>query len=338
MLRESKIQMEPAGDGARANGKVGGRPQYGHDGGALILLPLLIIWNSVVNRIWAIDRYGGKIRTRTRRSPGGFGWEALRQALALGFKVIVATAHGLDAAGDFLESELRKAGVDLRGLRRVPRPTATAEVISKSDDGERTILIEDGVPTALWTPDPSDHQLFGDAGFILVGGTLDDEVLSIVLHLAREHGRPVAINPTRVRRLMGLDLDGVVLVQVSRPDLPNFGFDRDASAREVAAPFLDLGAKAVCITDDADPESVVTSDGHSFKIPSVPRRHPLYPTGTGDSSFVGRVAGVIRFGPDRLEEAFGVGSLAGGFFIEHGRPGAWAELEALGCEWPIDQR
>jgi ribokinase len=337
MNRESKIEMEPAGNGARVNGKVSGRPQHGHDGAALILPPLLIIWNSVVNRIWAINRYGGKIRTCTRRRPGGFGYEALRQASILGFRVIVATARGPDAAGDFLESELREAGVDLRGLRTVPRPTATAEVVVKSD-GERTILIEDGVPTAFWTPNQSDHQLFDNAGFVLVGGTLDDEVLSVILHLAREHGKPVAINPTRVRHLTDLDLDGVVMVQVSRPDLPNFGFDRDAPDHEVAARFLNLGAETVCITDDANPESVVSSDGYSLKIPSVPHRLPLYPTGTGDSSFVGRVAGVIRFGPHRLKEAFGVGSLAGGFFIENGRPGAWAELEALGCEWPIDQR
>ena len=40
----------------------------------------LIIWNAVVNRIWHVDRYGGKMRTRTDRTPGGFGWEGLRQA------------------------------------------------------------------------------------------------------------------------------------------------------------------------------------------------------------------------------------------------------------------
>ena len=209
-------------------------------------------------------------------------------------------------------------------------------MIVKGD--ERTILIEDGVPTAWWTPQPADQQLFAEADYVLAGGTLDDDILSWILHVARENEKPVAINPTRVQRLTDLNLEGVVLVQVSRPDLPNFGFDHDAPARKVAGKFLDLGAKAVSITDDANPEWVFTSGGYGFKIPSIPGRRPLYPTGCGDASFLARVAGIIRFGLDHPEKSFNVGSLAGGFYIEHGRPGTWAELENLSREYPLDRR
>jgi ribokinase len=296
----------------------------------------LIVSNLVVNRVWQVDRYGGKVRSRPRRSPGGFMWEALRQAVALGFEVVAASARGQDAAGDFLEATLRDSGAEISGLRTVPFPTATAEVIVREE--ERTILIEDGTFSATWSPQPADLQYFDRAGWVLAGGTLSDDALSWVLQAARDRGRPVALNPSRVRRLRDLDLAGVELLQVSRADLPNFGLGPDTPPRDAAAAFQRLGANLVSITDDANPERVFTSRGCEVMIPSIPERRPLFPTGTGDASFIGRLAGLVRFGRDCLEQSIGLGSLAGGFFIETGRPGTWSELEALDVEWPIGRR
>ena len=97
----------------------------------ILVLPLLLIISKVVvNRVWHVERFGGKLRSCPRRSPGGFLWEALRQALALGFKVLIASARGQDAAGDFLEATLRDTGADIGGLRTAPLPTVTAEVVA----------------------------------------------------------------------------------------------------------------------------------------------------------------------------------------------------------------
>jgi sugar/nucleoside kinase (ribokinase family) len=283
-----------------------------------ILPPLLIISNLVVNRVWQVDRYGGKVRSRPLRSPGGFMWEALRQAITLGFEVVAASARGQDAAGDFLEATLRDTGADISGLRAVPFPTATAEVIVTGK--ERTILIEDGTSAATWSPQPDDLQYFDRVGWVLAGGTLSDEALSWILKAARDRGRPVA------------------LIQVSRADLSNFGLDPDIPPRDAAAVFQKLGVNLICITDDANPEQVFTSLGREVTIPSIPERRPLFPTGTGDASFIARLAGLIRFGQDCLDSSIGLGSSAGGFFVENGRPGTWSELEALGQEWPIGRR
>jgi sugar/nucleoside kinase (ribokinase family) len=302
----------------------------------LVLPLLLIISNVVVNRVWHVERYGGKLRSHPRRAPGGFLWESLRQALALGFKVMTASARGQDAAGDFLEATLRDTGADVNGLRTVPLPTATAEVIVKGE--ERTIFIEEGTPTASWSPQLADLEYFERAGWILAGGTLGDDILSWVLCAARDRKKPVALNPSRARSLMDLDLRGVELLQISRADLPNFGLNSHAPPRDVAAVFQSLGANVVSITDDAKPEWAFTSCGRAVMIPSVPDRLCLFPTGTGDASFIGRLAGLIWFGQDSLDDSLGQGSLAGAFFIENGRPGTWAELEALGREWPARQR
>src|SRR5262249_9198839 len=93
-----------------------------------VLLKVVIIGFALVNRIGTDILFGGKNRVCPSDQPGGFPWEATRQALALEMKPTVMTMVGNDPSGDFVIDTLHDTGADLGGIHRGAAPTLEAEV------------------------------------------------------------------------------------------------------------------------------------------------------------------------------------------------------------------
>jgi sugar/nucleoside kinase (ribokinase family) len=297
-------------------------------------MTLAIASNCLINRLWSIGGYGSKNRINANRDGGGFCWGAQRQAKALGFATAVLTAVGNDGNGVCLRRQWAVSGANLAGLRVQPLPTMTAEVIVSQ--GQRTVLIDEGMRSAEWAPDDTDGALVCASDALVVGGSLPDTVLASALAIARRAGKPVFVNPTRLRQPNAVDLHDVRLVQVSRDDFPNFGAAPNAPAAALAQVFLDTGCEAVVVTDSANGEWSFDQLGHSVRMPAVPERRPFHPTGCGDATFVAHIAGILL--GLSMYDWLNLGTLAGAFYVECGHPATWRELNAMGRDWPPEKR
>ena len=153
---------------------------------------------------------------------------------------------------------------------------------------------------------------------------------------ARRVGRPVFANPTRLQRPEALNLEGVRICQVSRDDVPNFGFTPNAPAAAVAELFLKRGCGIVVVTESERGERAFDQGGNSVWMPGVPGRKPLYPTGAGDVALAAHAAGYLA--GLLVYDWVNLGTLAGAYFVEHGYPGTWTDLADLAREWPPGRR
>jgi len=293
-----------------------------------------IAWAAVANRLWTIPAFNGKYRQYPVQNGGGFGIQASGQAVALGLGSILFTATGDDAKGATLRQELAGTGVDMAGVRVMSGLTTSAEVVVCN--GQRAVLIDQGAPGAEWRPNAGDRALMNSTDAVWFGGTLSDAVVEELCESARQLGKPVFANPTRLERPETLNLEGVRICQISRDDVPNFGFAPDAPAAAVAELFLKRGCSIVVVTESERGERAFDQGGNSVWKPGVPGRKALYPTGAGDVALAAHAAGYL--GGLRMCDWVNLGTLAGAFFVEHGYPGTWADLAVLGREWPPERR
>ncbi len=296
-----------------------------------------VIGFALLNRIWLDIVLGAKNALYPEYRPGGFPWEATRQARALGFDVSVVTLLGDDHAGDFVYDAFRNTGADVRGIRRVSSHTPQAEVIVRGN--ERTILIDRAMHTALFSFTEVQRQLLAQADVWVAGGTLDrdrpDTVLTEVVRLARKCDKPLFLNPTRIHDVQAIDLRGVKMIVVSRGDFRHYGFAADAPAAAVAEALLERGAENVATTDSANPMRAYNL-GESVTMFTLPVAEPRFPTGAGEVSFTGAVAGFLSGAS--TYEWLNIGAMAGAFFVEHGRPASWTEIAALDRVCPPEMR
>jgi sugar/nucleoside kinase (ribokinase family) len=232
--------------------------------------------------------------------PGG---NALNTAVALqrlGEAVSFFGSVGDDAFGDLLLAELRKAGLDLRGVKResgCPTPTTLIyrakhedrRYISALGAGER--FTGENVPAAL----------IPDGGVVLAAGYLKlrswkEEALSAVLRQARQRGCTVVLNvcipregkldPRRCLRLLPY-----VDVFVPNEDEARL-LTGKRRLTEQARVLRETGAGVVVITCGS--KGLYAEDGKcavemgAFTVPLVD------PTGCGDCFTAGLIAGRLR--------------------------------------------
>jgi len=289
------------------------------------------------NRIWKDITLGIKNRLYPDYQPGGFPWEATRQARALGLHVSVITMLGDDPAGDFLYDAYNSSGADIRGIRRMSSLTPTADVLLRRDvPDERTVLMDQSTDTASLTLRQVDRELVAAADLVVAGGTLDrfgsDSVLTDVIHLARQENKPLFLNPTRIHNVQTIDLRGVKLIMVGRDDFLHYGFAMDTPAVVVADTLLGRGAENVAITDSANPmhgfnhkENVIM-----LAVP-IPQELVKYPTGCGEAAFLAAVGSFISGA--RMYAYLNVAAVAGAWFIMKGAPASWSDLDDLNQQY-----
>jgi len=156
---------------------------------------------DIVNRVAHIPRPGETLRSKSvMQNPGGKGANQAVAAGKLGADVYMIGCVGDDESGDKMLASLRKAGVDTRGMRRVPgQPTGTA-YICVSDDGENCIVVTAGANDCL------DEGLLDEQDALIRGADIlaaqlevPAETVWTAIQRAHACGVKTILNPSPVR-------------------------------------------------------------------------------------------------------------------------------------------
>lgn len=256
-----------------------------------------------------------------RTSPGGKGANGAVAAALVGARVSMVGAVGNDAFQDVALSGLRRAGVDLGGLRTLDAPTGLA-LITVSNAGENAITVASGANARL-TPAhlPAD---FAGLTHLLLQQELPPEITLEAARRASAAGLTVLLNaaPTRDTAPELLSLTGHLLV--NEHELAALAGEGDFEAR--ARALLQCGPQAVTVTLGGAGSLTVTAQ-ETHRLPAHPV-DALDTTGAGDT-FCGVLTARLSHG-DRLEAALRWAGIAAALACT--RPGAqdamptWAEV------------
>ena len=183
-----------------------------------------------------------------------FGGKGANQAVAaarLGARVGMAGCVGRDAFGTQLIAGLRDAGIDVRCVREVERPTGTA-LITVDASGGNTIVVISG---ANMQCDAAlvDRALAGGAGpgVLLLQHEIPDEANARAIRAARGAGWFIVLNPAPARPIADALLPLIDIVAPNETEaaaLAGQSVNSVADAREAAHTLLARGARGVLIT------------------------------------------------------------------------------------------
>ena len=155
------------------------------------------IGQSSLDRVCLLDApppLGGKAALLgSQELPGGQIATAMLACARLGLRAAYVGTVGDDAAADAVLAPLARAGVDLRGVKRVAdAPTRSATVLVDAKSGERTILgYRD--PRLTLAPADLEPRLIEGAGCLLLDA-VDPEASGFAADVARRAGVPVVLD------------------------------------------------------------------------------------------------------------------------------------------------
>jgi ribokinase len=195
-----------------------------------------------------------------RRDAGGKGANQAAAASRLGAHVRMIGAVGSDADGAWMLDELRGAGVDVSGVRRVPEATGTA-LIAVDRDGENQIVVCPGA-NALVT---LDGLRADEADVVLAQLEVD---MSLVLELARTTSAFLVVNAAPAQALAPELVERVDLFIVNESEF-------------ALMPEL-LRAKRVAVTYGGDGAALYENGSETARVPAR-RVEPVNTVGAGDA-------------------------------------------------------
>jgi len=265
---------------------------------------------SVLDELYVLERLDVSApRQRYRErvvGAGGMVANALCQAVALGARARLLTAHGDDAEGRRVRRELRAAGVDVRrAVRTDALPTTVAVVLVRRRDGERRFLVPDR--RALEGRAPAfDVSCIDARSVLLVDGHFGREALRAARR-ARTVGAPVVADFHRdvpeVRRLLPFVDYAIVPEEFARAT--GRGDARDALRRLQRA----LCGGTPIVTQGARGGVYLDADGRVRRFAS-PRVRVRDTTGAGDAFHGAFCVGLLRGLP--LERCLALAARAAG--------------------------
>lgn len=264
--------------------------------------------------------------TRMQAGGGGSGANAAAWLAASGVETHFVGRVGDDVFGEFLEGELRGAGVRTH-LARDPS-LATGKVFVLVDrTGERTMITDRGAVEAL-RPEDLPGPLFGGGHLHLVGYTFSGgsrrETAIEALRLACESGMTVSVDPSAVPMLRDVG-PGRFLGWTRGADLcfPNLEEGSLLAGKEDPGPIVEkllTSYPAVVLKLGAEGALYADAGGQRTRVPAAPAR-VTDTTGAGDALCAGFLAAWLA--GTAPEEALqrGAGLAARAVEIVGGRPG-----------------
>lgn len=224
----------------------------------------------------------------------------------LGMRTAFVGAVGKDSFGRFLTNELRRYGIDTRGMVPVSHRKTRLAFVAVAHDGERDF--------EFWEQDPSDRHLHLDdvnvkrivrsavvniGPFLLLAEPSRSTVFSVAKAVHR-HGGMVCFDPnlrlslwasrTKARRVV-MKMIGLTDILRLNADEAKF-FTRTRTIGAAVTRLLRQGPQLVVVTDGPRGCLFATriAEGHvsGFRVKAVDT------TGCGDGFLAGLLAGVIR--------------------------------------------
>ncbi len=219
--------------------------------------------------------------TRRRTELGGTAANLALAAARLGVRTALVSRVGADFPAPFLE-RLSTAGVDLRGLERVPEEGSSACVIVHDAHGGQMTFIDQGPMTdARAAPIPT--AVLGDAAWAHLA-TGDPRYLARIARWAKEHGVRVAVDPAQE---VHYRWTGPMLVPYLSLAEVLFG-----NEHEIARVAELVGASSPRALTESVPLVVMTRGARGVRayyrggrvdVPAVRMKGPRDPTGAGDA-------------------------------------------------------
>lgn len=232
---------------------------------------------------------------------GGCAMNAGIDMAKIGLDIAVLGKVGKDSFGDFLESELIKNNIDVRGISRDDELQTSASVVLSASSGERSFLHTVGANGSFCEADVN-YDVIADSKIVFVGGTMlmdafDGEDCAKVLKKAREMGKTTVLDTA-------WDSKGRWM-EVLRPCMPYIDYfipsvdeaielSGKEKPEEIADVFFDMGVKKVVIKlgskgcygrEEKDGEGIFVP---SYKVDAVDT------TGAGDSFCAGFLTGLSK--------------------------------------------
>ena len=218
-----------------------------------------------------------------------------------------------DQWGEKLLENLRKEGVDTRGVTIVEDEVSSFSIILTASDGERVILYDPGANEHLHDAN-FDKENVCSADWIYLNHiqekscVIQDDIVQIV---TSECHPKLTWNPGGCQIDVGLEpennrilLQKTTLLLVNKEEA--CAFTKQEDAIEALKIFLDAGAQNICITDGS--RGVIASDGNKlYKSAIIELGTPIDTTGAGDAFGCGATYGLLQ-GKD-LPTAIKMGSI-----------------------------
>lgn len=266
----------------------------------------IVLVSGAMDLVWRVPAFPvvGESRVGTfARYPGGKGANQAVQAARLGLRVLAVGCLGADEFGDVIEEEMRRAGVDTRGVMRTKEASTATAGIYVEDGGRNTIAIDLGANRCL-DADWVMHCTDGFEGWVLS----NLEVPLAATLAATGGGRRLILNPAPGERLEDGVLERVSVLTPNETEAEILlGEAVDAGTAER---LRGRGAERVVVTLGAEGAAWATPEGEGRC--AAPRVEAVDTVGAGDSFngalLVGLVEGMAW--EDAVALAVGVASVS----------------------------
>jgi len=237
---------------------------------------------------------------RFEMGPGGKGANQAVAAARLGSQVLMVSKVGNDVFGRSLLANFEEQGVDTRHVSVVDSVSSGIATILVEPSGENSILIVKGANNHLLPPhiDTATADLLS-CKLILLQLEVPLETIYHTVAMAKQHGRPVILNPTPATPDLDLSkLQDVAFLTPNRGELSLLTGMPTGSLTEIAAAsqkLRDAGIRAVITTLGHEGALLVARDG-VVHVPSV-QVATVDTTGAGDA-FIGSFAHFLAGGAE----------------------------------------
>lgn len=264
---------------------------------------------------------------------GGKGANQAVAAARAGGAVLFVTAVGTDGFGDAALRNLRREGVDVGSVRRVPDVPSGVALIFVDDRGENSIAVASGASGELTPADVEPlAKLIGPDDAVLLQLEIPLAAVEAAARIAATRHARVILNPAPARSLPDSLLADVALVTPNEGEaerLTGVSVRDDAGLGRAAAELHARGVRDVLITLGAR-GVFVSSDGASTLVPAFDVR-AIDTTAAGDV-FNGALAVALVEGR-HLREAVRFASAAAALSVTRSGAQASAPMRAEIESW-----
>lgn len=258
------------------------------------------------------------------RFPGGAETNTLIGLCRLGFKTRWISLLGEDEFGHFIINRVGGEGVDVSTVKLVPGSQTGVFFIERSilEDCKSVYYRQNSAMRGL-KPEDIEEYMINDAKILYLTGitpVLNENCRNAVLkavHIAKENGKMVVLDPNVRLRLLGIEGSREVLIPLIKmchiimPNDTELGLlFPDRTIDDIAAELLDNGVEILVVKKGKHGAAAFTRSG-SFKVDAFHLENIASTMGAGDAFNAGFISGLLE--QVSIEECLRRGAAMGAF-------------------------